>query len=399
MTKLRLAVVGVGAHESSRARGYIDTILKLSDRYDLCAICDRNDTALQDVCDQFSISSRYDNFVRMLEQEKPDVVFILVPTDGQTAHALVAVNHGCHIITEIPYALTLPMGDAIANACRAKGVKWEVAENVWRWPHEQLKHKIVGEGLLSTTTHARMCYSHGSYHGFNGVRMVVGKPVKRVLGYVQRVPARPYTNYGGIQEDSRVWDSGILEFEDDVTCLYEMPPAPSPRASQWDVEATNGYLAGSELVLYSEEGCQTYPFEDVHEQIDGDQILSAVRVNTEPPIVWENPYKELKITATDDVAKAEILSSLHRAVTENVDPEYGLENGRRDMELWIAVHASHDRGSTWIDLPLTDETEVEARVREEYERRYSGHPVDDCDRLLNANFGRLSVMWTVAGWL
>ena len=42
MKPLRLAVIGLGAHEHSRARGYLATIAKLADRYTLCALCDRD---------------------------------------------------------------------------------------------------------------------------------------------------------------------------------------------------------------------------------------------------------------------------------------------------------------------------------------------------------------------
>ena len=399
MKKLRLAVVGVGAYETSRARGYIDTMLKLDDRYDLCAICDQSPDSLKVVGDLHSIEARYTDFVEMLEGEKPDAVFILVPTDGQIVHALTAIDHGCHIITEIPYAITLPMGDAIATAAKAKGVKWEVAENVWRWPHEQLKHEIVRQGLFGKLTHARLCYTHGSYHGFNGVRMVINKPTRRVQGYVQRIDVRPFTSYGGIKETTRVWDSGTIEFEEDVVCLYEMPAGPSPRGVNWDVEGTNGYLSGSELVLIQDRERMVYSFEDVYEEIDGEQILSAVRVATDPPVEWENPFKAQKVTGTDDVAKAEILTSLHRAVTENADVVYGAANGRRDMELWIAIHASHELGNQWIDLPMTVESDVESRIHAEYVRRYGADPVTDYQKLLTAEFGRLSVMWTEAGWL
>ena len=123
MSHLRLAVVGLGAYETSRARRYLSTIAKLSDRYTLCAICDSGEQALQEAGDRFDVRARYTDFVQMLEGEGPDAVFILVPTDGQTVLARTAVDHGCHILTEIPYALTLSMGDAIAQACEAKGVK------------------------------------------------------------------------------------------------------------------------------------------------------------------------------------------------------------------------------------------------------------------------------------
>ena len=120
---------------------------------------------------------------------------------------------------------------------------------------------------------------------------------------------------------------------------------------------------------------------------------------TDPPVVWENPYKQQKVSATDDVAKAAILSSLHQAVTESVEPEYGAANARRDVELWIAIRESGEQGNGWIDLPLTDETNLERRIRTEYVRRYGGDPVTDRAALLTARFSRLSAMWTVAGWL
>ena len=146
MAQLRIAIVGVGAYESSRAREYLATIQKLKDLYSICAICDRNQKSLEEAGTQFQVACRYSNFEKMLFIEKPDVVFVLVPTDGQIVFALTAARQKCHLITEIPYSLTLDFGDAVAEACDQNGVKWEIAENVWHWPNEQLKQKIVRKG-------------------------------------------------------------------------------------------------------------------------------------------------------------------------------------------------------------------------------------------------------------
>ncbi len=399
MSTLRLAVVGVGAYASSRARGYLTTIVKLTDLYTLCAICDHSEASLQAAGDLLGVKARYTDFEVMLWEEKPDVVFVLVPTDGQTVLALTAVSHGCHIITEIPYALTLSLGDAITEACREKGVVWEVAENVWQWPQEGLKQKIVREGLLGKITHARLWYAAGSYHGINGIRMILGREARRAMGYAQAVDVPPYENYGDQPETTRWWESGTIEFEGDVTCLYEMPPSPGARSSHWEVEGMEGYLSDSELVLYQDGKRASYPFRDIYEEIDGERVLAAVKVDTDPPVVWENPFKQQKVSEKDDVAKAAILNSLHRAVTAGVEPEYGAANARRDMELWIAMRESGERGSVWLDLPLGETTALERRIRAEYVHRYGGDPVADRAALLDAPFNRLSVMWTVAGWL
>src|SRR5438876_5803470 len=158
MQKLRLAVIGVGAYESSRARGYLATIARLTDEYTLCALCDHGPEVLRTVGEQYGGAALYTEANEMLAREKPDVVFCLVPTDGQTVFALTAARHGANLITEIPYALTLAYGGAMAQTCRNRGVKWEIAENVWRWPHERLKRKIVEAGLIGEITHARLWY-------------------------------------------------------------------------------------------------------------------------------------------------------------------------------------------------------------------------------------------------
>jgi hypothetical protein len=252
---------------------------------------------------------------------------------------------------------------------------------------------------LGNITHARLTYASGAYHGFNAIRMILGSEPQRALGYAQAVETLPYNNYGGQPETRRWWESGIIEFENDVTCLFEMPPAPGARGSHWEVEGTRGYLSGSELVLFQNGRRARFPFRDVYEEIDGEKTLAAVCADTDPPIVWENPFKRYKISNADDLAKASILHSLHRAVTEDVEPAYGAANARRDMELWIALRESALRGSVWLDLPLAEETEIERRIHAEYLRRYGADPVHETDKLLRAPFNRLSVMWTVAGWL
>ena len=76
----------------------------------------------------------------MLRTENPDVVFVLVPTGGQTVVALTAERQKCYLITEIPYALTLNYSDTTAETYQQNGVKWGIAENVWLWPNWDKLH-------------------------------------------------------------------------------------------------------------------------------------------------------------------------------------------------------------------------------------------------------------------
>jgi len=228
--------------------------------------------------------------------------------------------------------------------------------------------------------------------------MLLGKEARRVLGYVGKVEVPPYVSYGGEPMTTRMWENGIIEFQDGTICFYEKP-LPGPRSSLWEIEGTNGYLSGDDLVLYDGGKNLHYRIQDVYEEIDGMQVLDHVRVDTDPPIIWSNPFKKYKVSGTDEIAKASILRSMHRAITEDVEPEYGATNALRDLELCVAVYESGLRGSAWMELPIQGITEVERRIHEEYRRKYGHDPIKDVEMLKNAIFTRASVIWTIAGWL
>ncbi len=128
-------------------------------------------------------------------------------------------------------------------------------------------------------------------------------------------------------------------------------------------------------------------------------MLDHVYVDTDPPIIWSNPFRRYGVSGTDQIAKASILRSIHRAVTEDTDPEYGAMNALLDLELCVAVYESGLHDGKWVNLPIQGITEVESRIHEEYRSRYGHDPVKDVDSLRDTVFTRASVMWTIAGWL
>lgn len=391
---LRIAVAGAGP----RANDYMATIVKLSDMYDFCAICDKDRERSSLAAERHSVKSAYTDAEEMLKNEKPDVFFALTPTDSLSLMTIMAAEHKANVIREIPIAITRQIGEAIMQKCHDNHVKLEVAENVWLWPHEQLKRKIMEAGLIGKILHSRLCYTSGGYHGFNAIRKLLGKEAKRVSGYVGKVEVPQYTNYGGESDTTRIWESAIIEFEDGITCLYEHPLT-GPRSSFWEIQGTQGYLSGNRLVIYRKSGDVSYDIQDIYEDVNGQKVLDHVYVNTDPPIIWSNPFKKYGISDTDQIAKASILRSMHRAVTEDMEPEYGARNALLDMELCVAVHESGLHDGKWIELPIQGITEVESSIYEEYKSRYGHDPVKDIDSLRETVFTRASAIWTIAGWL
>ena len=402
MPKLRIAVIGVGANRGSRARQYIETITRLTDHYELVAICDRNPQVLQEVVTQYKVQACYESVAALFDTEKPDVILSLAPKDSHIVIALTAARHGAHIITEIPVALTRRYAAAIAETCRSTGVLWEVGEQVWLWPAERLKRQIIEAGRIGKLTHARLWYLTGQYHGFNGVRSLLGSKATRVLGYCGEVETEPYIAYGGESESTIKWDQAVIEFENGVTCLFEKPPRAFPLREQtfstgWQVEGTKGHFDRNQLTLYGE--AHPYEITEQYTEIDGERILEGVRVDTAPPAVWENPFKSYRIGSPDDVAKASILVSFHRAITQGGIPQYGAENALHDWEICLAIRESARLGNTWVTLPLDSPTELEGQIEAEFVRRYGHDPIEETEALLDTSFSRSATLWPFAHWL
>jgi predicted dehydrogenase len=387
MSALRIAVVGTGG----RAQTHLSTIKKLHDLYALCAVCDADATRAEENAAKWEAPG-YADVRSLLDVERPDVVFIVVPPDAHHVIATLSAERGAHVITETPITTTLGMADAMIDACIRHGVKLEVSENVWRWPHERLKRMIVDAGLIGEVTHARLWYSSGSYHGFNAVRTLVRSEATRVSGYGGTVAVPAYTDAAGKHVGGQDWESGVVEFESGVTCLYEFPPR-GHRNSLWEIEGTAGQLVGREVYVYDGANRVSHAIEDVVGEVDGRPTLDAVRLETHPEIEWGNPFRRYGLRDMDDISRAQILGGMHDAVTTGRDPEYGARNGRRDQELCIAVRESAMRDGSWVDVPLTGALLHEDRQHEEFRAQY-GHDPSDVEALANVMFPRTGVRRT-----
>ena len=404
MPKLKIAVIGVGAQPGSRARQYIATLARLTDHYELTALCDRDPDLLRQVADAHSVPARHTDARALLDAGRCDVVLAMTPKDAHVAIALSAARRGLHVITEIPAALTRRYARAVSEACRENGVLWEVAEQVWLWPKERLKRRVIEAGLIGKLTHARLWYQTGQYHGFSAVRALLGAEAVRVLGYCGEVETGPYVAYGGEPETTLKWDSAVIAFANGVACLFEKPPRVFPVPHRtfpvgWQVEGTGGHWDRDRLICYAADGSPAFDIQEQYTDVDGERILDQVRVATDPPVIWENPFKRHRIGTPDDVAKADILVGFHEAVTKGRRPQYGAEQALRDWELCLAVRESAHLGSAWVNLPLGEPTDLERRIEAAFVQRYGQDPLADPDALLNAPFTRSGVLWQAAHWL
>ncbi|MGQ9554103.1 MAG: Gfo/Idh/MocA family protein [Anaerolineae bacterium] len=397
MTRLRIAMVGAG---TGRGQSWLSTLTKLtdlSDHYQLCAICEAIPERAAENATRWKVRG-YTNLLAMLDEEKPDVVLNGAPSDSNSMVLGLCAKRGVHVLTEIPIAPTLPIADWMIATAQEHGIKLEITEQVWLWAREQLKQKIVSSGVIGKITHARLWYvNKAEYHGLNAVRMLLGGEARRVLGYEGKAPVPRFVGYEGDLVTEDYWHVALIEFGNGVVCVFEDPPR-GRLTARWDIEGSEGQIMGNDLYIGPLEGkAQHYPIKHEYTTVNGQKVLDHLRVDTEPPVVFENPFKCYKAEDDDEVARMQLLIGFHQAVTEDTEPEYGPLNARKDLELCFAMRESARRGNTWVDLPLREVTELEQRLEEEFRRMY-GHAPYDVEALAGVRIPRAGVRWRVAGW-
>lgn len=373
MKKLKIAVIGTG----SRAGAHLSTIPKLDSIYQLVGVCDIDEDRATDVAQRMQVSA-YTDPEELIKSESPDVVLVTIPPDGHHVITEIAASHGVHIISETPIATTLPCTDRMIASAAQYGVSLEVSENVWRWPHERLKHEIVDAGLIGEITHAHLWYTSGSYHGMNAIRTLVQSEAVRVIGHSKEI--------GG-----RSWEVGVVEFENGVSLVYEFPTR--RRGNHWEIDGTKGALVGQELQLYEGGETKRYPIETITTEVDGVTVVEGARVDTDPPIIWENPLKEFGLRDADDVSRAAAHYSTYLAAVEGIAPEYGAINARKDQEILIALRESARRGGEPVEIPLTEITGNEEAQHKVYREQYGVDVFDPIEKQKSVLFPRQGVAW------
>lgn len=113
---LRIALIGCG----QIADAHLQQITQLP-RTRVVAVCD----AYRDLADQaaarFDVPSAYDDFGRMLDETRPDVVHVTTPAQTHHQLAVELLRRGCHVYVEKPLALNVAQADEILATAQAAG--------------------------------------------------------------------------------------------------------------------------------------------------------------------------------------------------------------------------------------------------------------------------------------
>lgn len=117
---MKYALIGCGRISPNHIAAAIENHL------DIVAICDEITENMDDKKLKFELNEnvkQYNNYMEMLENEKPNLVAIATESGKHAEIALNCIEQGCNLIIEKPIALSLEDADQIIEKANIKGVK------------------------------------------------------------------------------------------------------------------------------------------------------------------------------------------------------------------------------------------------------------------------------------
>ena len=115
---LKVAIIGAGGRAAST---HYPCLAEMAD-CELVAACDLDEDRVASVCDTFDIKGRYTKYEQMIESERPDLVYAVMPPHHLYDVTATIIDMGCHVVIEKPPAVTSEQVRQLAILARRKKV-------------------------------------------------------------------------------------------------------------------------------------------------------------------------------------------------------------------------------------------------------------------------------------
>lgn len=224
---IRFALVGFGRI----AQNHFKALEQHTQNATLTAVCDADAAVLAEATRQTGVAG-YASLQRLLAQDKPDVVVLTTPSGLHSSQAILAAEHGCHVVTEKPMATRWQDGKRMVEACDQAGVRLFVVKQNRRNATLQLLKNALDQGRFGRIhmvsinvfwTRPQEYYDSAGWRGtweFDGGALMNQAShyidlIEWLIGPVESVHAYTATQGRNIEvEDSGVinlrWRSGAL---------------------------------------------------------------------------------------------------------------------------------------------------------------------------------------------
>lgn len=144
---VKTVIIGLGKMGISHC-----SILGAHPDVDMAAMCD-TDSLLQSAFRKMTKIACYTDYKKMIDEVKPDAVFVVTPTKMHYEMVMYALEHGCHVFCEKPFCLTPGEGEKMVALAKAKGLVNQVGyHNRFIGTFNEMK-RLLASGIIGKPFH------------------------------------------------------------------------------------------------------------------------------------------------------------------------------------------------------------------------------------------------------
>ncbi|UCG53799.1 MAG: Gfo/Idh/MocA family oxidoreductase [Candidatus Latescibacterota bacterium] len=152
---LKVAIVGCG----KIADGHIEEIKKLKNAR-VVAVSDVEQLMAEQLAARYQVPAHYDDFERMLENERPDVIHITTPPRSHLSLATTAIEAGCHVLVEKPVGVDYAETHQLVRFAEASRKKLTVGYTYVFDPPAVALRELIRRGHLGDPIHVESYYGY-----------------------------------------------------------------------------------------------------------------------------------------------------------------------------------------------------------------------------------------------
>jgi predicted dehydrogenase len=331
MKTFKVGIIGLGRGQSHTRR------VAESDRCELVAICDIVEKLAKDAVEEFGAGASYKLYEEMLAEEDMDAVVISTPNHLHAPMTLDSMNAGLHVLVEKPMCNTMDEANQMVETAAKTGRKLHVGYNYrWRPQYQKIKQildagelgKVLYVNSVVKSWRAESYYEHRDWrtkwatqgggvmmnqatHHLDSLLWWLGE-VETVIGFCEN-----------LYHDMEVEDTGsaVIKFKSGATLNFMASTAvqgsTSPPFEFNGLDATLTFGVGGLVIKKKDEKEWTKV-----ELPEGDANTTGIQ-----------------------------LDSFLDSIVNDTVPTVGVEEGRKALELCLAMYQSSKLGKP-IKLPL-----------------------------------------------
>lgn len=347
--RLKYALIGCGRISVNHIAAAQENNLEI------VAICDTDKSKMDEKVSKFNLPgtvNKYTDYKELLEKEKPELTAICTESGKHGKIALDCIEAGTNLIIEKPIALSLEEADRIISMAKEKNIKvCACHQNRFNKSIQKIREAVESGRfgrLLHGTAHIRWNRGENYYkqapwrgtweqdggalmnqciHNIDLLRWMMGSEITEVVGMTDNM-MHDYIDAEDLGMALIKFSNGSYGIIEGTTNIY-----PRNLEETLYIFGEKGTVkAGGKSVNLIEE----WQFAD---SLDNPEEVKA-KYNEDPPNVYGFGHTPLYADVID-------------AVKNNRDPYVTAEDGRRALELVLAIYKSAAEGKS-IKLPLSN---------------------------------------------